>query len=157
MVFNEKAELSSSNPAEAAESQDRGTDSIQFEVEHPFQKSSNEAADSYEVNSDNEDHYTEHQHHQNQTELEEYQLAKDRERRTIRPPKRYGYADLIAYALATSHEIDETEPKSYKEAVNSTSKVEWQKAMDDEIASLYKNNTWELMRKPNNRRLVGWK
>ncbi|KAH9767149.1 hypothetical protein KPL71_011170 [Citrus sinensis] len=122
VVFNEEVELSSRNPAEAAESQDK-----------------------------------EHQHHQNQTELEEYQLAKVRERRTIRPPKRYGYADLIAYALATSHEIDETEPKSYKEAVNSTSKVEWQKAMDDEITSLYRNNTWQLVRKPDNRRLVGCK
>ena len=29
--------------------------------------------------------------------------------------------------------------------------------MDDEIASLYKNNTWELVRKPDNRRLVGCK
>ncbi|KAH9650014.1 hypothetical protein KPL70_026198 [Citrus sinensis] len=136
IVFNEETELSSSNPAKATESQDRDSD---------------------EDNSENEDHNTEHQHQQNQTELEDYQLAKDRKRRTIRPPKRYGYADLISYALATSHEIDETELKSYKEAVNSTSNVEWQEAMDDEISFLYRNNTWELVRKPNNRRLVGCK
>ena len=29
--------------------------------------------------------------------------------------------------------------------------------MDDEITSFYKNNTWKLVRKPDNRRLVGCK
>ena len=29
--------------------------------------------------------------------------------------------------------------------------------MDDEIASLYKNKTWELVKKPVNRRVVGCK
>ncbi len=33
--------------------------------------------------------------------------------RQTRPPQRYGYANLIAYALATSHDIDVDEPKSY--------------------------------------------
>lgn len=30
-----------------------------------------------------------------------------------------------------------------------------EKAMDDEIASLHKNNTWELVTKPRNKGIVG--
>ena len=36
-----------------------------------------------------------------QTELEDYQLARDRTRREIKPPRRYAEADLIAHALAS--------------------------------------------------------
>ena len=86
--------------------------------------------------------------------LKDYHLTRDRERRHIRPPQRYGYADLIAYALAASHEIDEDEPTSYREAIKSTYKSEWQKAMNDELDSLYKNNTWDLVKKPEKRRIV---
>ena len=31
-----------------------------------------------------------------------YRLVRDRARRTIRPPERYGHADLTAYAFATT-------------------------------------------------------
>ena len=43
-----------------------------------------------------------------------YQLAKDRKIRTIIPPKRYAVADLIAYALLVTHEINDDEPKTYQ-------------------------------------------
>ena len=46
-----------------------------------------------------------------------YQLVRDRERRVIRPPKRYAHADLIAFALTAAHELDSNEPKTYSEAV----------------------------------------
>ena len=35
-----------------------------------------------------------------------YQLARDRKRRAIRPPKRYAVVDLIAYALTAAHELN---------------------------------------------------
>ncbi|KAH9724032.1 hypothetical protein KPL70_007344 [Citrus sinensis] len=92
-----------------------------------------------------------------QTQVQGYQLTKDREKRQIKPPQRYGYADLIAYALAASHNIDVDEPKSYAEAIQSSNKSEWQEAMNDEIASLKKNHTWILIEKPGNRRTVGCK
>ncbi|KAH9649101.1 hypothetical protein KPL70_025857 [Citrus sinensis] len=45
-----------------------------------------------------------------------YQLTRDRAKRQIKQTRRYGYADLISYALAAAHQIDEDEPKAYKEA-----------------------------------------
>lgn len=37
--------------------------------------------------------------------------------------KRFGYADVIMYALATSHKIDREEPSSSKEAMQSSFKT----------------------------------
>lgn len=47
-------------------------------------------------------------------DLTNYQLGRDRERRTIKPPTRFGYADLIAYALTVSHESGNEEPSTYR-------------------------------------------
>ncbi|KAH9717481.1 hypothetical protein KPL71_021830 [Citrus sinensis] len=58
---------------------------------------------------------------------------------------------------STAHQIDEDEPKVYKEAVQSKFNKEWQQAMDEEIMSLYKNDTWELVKKPDKRRVVNCK
>lgn len=56
------------------------------------------------------------QHEQeSRAQEQDYQLTRDRDKRQIRPTKKYGYADLIVYALATAHEIDDNEPKSFKE------------------------------------------
>lgn len=50
-------------------------------------------------------------------ELDNYQLARDREMRTIKMPKKYGIADLISYALSIIGELSGEEPMSYKEAM----------------------------------------
>ena len=41
--------------------------------------------------------------------------------------------------------------------MQSSYKSKWQKAMNDEIDSLYKNNTWELVKKLEKRKIVGCK
>ena len=92
-----------------------------------------------------------------EAELEEYQLARDRQRRVVRPPSRYAHADLIAYAFNTAYTIEYDEPKSYAEAIESVNCVKWQQAMEEEITSLNKNHTWKLVVKPKNKRLVGCK
>lgn len=51
------------------------------------------------------------------SELDNYQLARDREMRTIRMPKKYGITDLISYALSITGELSGKEPMSYKEAM----------------------------------------
>ncbi|PNX59901.1 hypothetical protein L195_g059917, partial [Trifolium pratense] len=48
--------------------------------------------------------------------VSDYQLARDRERRVIRPPNRFGYADLICYALNAAEEVQDSEPKNFREA-----------------------------------------
>ena len=52
-------------------------------------------------------------------DLGTYQLARDRERRMHRAPTRYGYSDLVAFALVTVEELEDSEPKSFREAVAS--------------------------------------
>ena len=157
VIFNEEIVLIKKTLNKDVEPQTKTLESIQFEVEYPDQKLSQEAVDS-DGSKDDSSGNTEAQPQQHtQTQLRDYHLTRDRIRRQIKPPQRYGYADLIAYALAASNEIDEDEPTSYKEAIQSSYKSEWQRAMDDEIDSLYKNNTWELVKKLEKRRIVGCK
>ena len=58
-------------------------------------------------------------------------LARDRTRREIKQPKRYGYADLIAFAL----EVLEEDPKTVKVVLASKEKEKWLSAMNEEIKS----------------------
>ncbi|KAH9716259.1 hypothetical protein KPL71_021398 [Citrus sinensis] len=107
-------------PIENTEPQNKTDDIIQFEIEHPENKISSEAADSVEEVAGDGDTSSKHPG----PHIEDYHPAKDREKKVIRPPKRFGYADRIAYALATSREIDEEKPRSYKEAMQSSYKID---------------------------------
>ena len=53
------------------------------------------------------------------TDLQQYQLTRDRERRHTRPPARYAYADMVAYALMSAEDVAIEEPNRYREAMNS--------------------------------------
>ena len=63
---------------------------------------------------------------------------RDREKRITRPPKKYAYADLIAFALTVADELDTDEPKTYSEAVNIDDSGKWKAIMDEEVQSLIK-------------------
>lgn len=63
------------------------------------------------------------------------------EKRVIRPSKRYGYGDLIAFALIVVHKDATDEPRSYLNAINRDKSKEWIKVMNEEIMSLMKNHT----------------
>lgn len=91
------------------------------------------------------------------SELDNYQLVRDRERRTIRMPEKNGIVNLISYALRVGEELSGEEPMSYKEAMCRSDKAKWLAVMEEELASLRKNNTWILVEKPLNKRLVGCK
>ncbi|KAH9679108.1 reverse transcriptase Ty1/copia-type domain-containing protein [Citrus sinensis] len=86
-----------------------------------------------------------------------YQLARDRKMRTIRPPKRYAVVDLITYTLSAAHEINDNEPKTYQEAITSKNSLEWKRAMDEEVESLMKNETWKLIKKPEKKKAISCK
>ena len=51
--------------------------------------------------------------------LDDYILARDRQRREIRPPSRFEDTNFMAYALASAEDIDQDEPSSYFEATKS--------------------------------------
>ena len=79
-------------------------------------------------------------------------IATSRPRRESRKPARY--TDTVAYALPV---VDDDIPVTYREAVQSSESDEWKSAMDDEMQSLRKNNTWELVQLPKGKKTIGCK
>ncbi|KAK9133630.1 hypothetical protein Scep_013158 [Stephania cephalantha] len=75
-------------------------------------------------------------------------IALRRERRTINAPDRY--SPSIHYLLLT----DGGEPNYYEEAMQVENKEEWKKAMDDEMKSLYTNQTWDLVKLPTGKKAI---
>ncbi|TXG68420.1 hypothetical protein EZV62_003355 [Acer yangbiense] len=61
--------------------------------------------------------------YEEQDDLNNYQLVRDRARREHRAPVRYGYADLISFALTVAEDINENEPRNFNEAVRSKPRV----------------------------------
>ncbi|KAG8503839.1 hypothetical protein CXB51_001965 [Gossypium anomalum] len=79
----------------------------------------------------------------------QYSIAKNRTRREIKPPKKYADIDLVAYALNVAEDIDANqEPSNYFEAISCEDSKKWMFAMQEEMKSLHKNKTWDLMKLP---------
>ena len=57
------------------------------------------------------------------------------------------------YALSMEYE----EPNTVGQAKNSKDGAEWQLAMEEEMSSLYKNDTWDLVKLPTDRKAIGCK
>lgn len=94
---------------------------------------------------------------QNDDYLQNYLLARDRERRPIREPVRFGHADMVAFALIAAEEVEGDEPRSYSEAVNGKQSQEWVAATNEELSSLHKNGTWVPVDKPKGKKFVSCK
>jgi hypothetical protein len=82
-----------------------------------------------------------------------YTIATDKPRRTIRPPTRYGFKDIVSYALV----ISSGDPSTFQEVVNSQEKSKWVDAMAREMKSLYKNQMWDLVELLERKRAIGCK
>ena len=67
-------------------------------------------------------------------------------------PKRYEDS-ASSFALIT----EDGEPSCYQEAVDDTDSEKWKVAMEEEMESLAKNNTWDLVELPEARSVVGCK
>jgi hypothetical protein len=77
----------------------------------------------------------------------------DRPKRNKRPPVRYGFEDLVSYALLTNSE----DPSTFQEAIESSENDKWMEAMVEENESLGKNKTWELTELPKGKKPIGCK
>ena len=91
-------------------------ESTQFEVE-PVETSDHGSEDTIDhidqaIIGDNEDLATQH-------DLANYQMVRDRAKRVIKPTKRYGHANIICYALNDVEEIQNSESKTVREAIES--------------------------------------
>ena len=70
-----------------------------------------------------------------------YSIATSRERRQTRPPQKYGYSDLVAYALTAAEDMGIHEPDTYSDIVTCGESEKWVGAMAKELESLHKNET----------------
>ena len=89
--------------------------------------------------------------------LRDYVLSRDRVRRQIKPPQRLGHTDLIAFALSAADTLETEEPSTVSDAKKSVDWPKWKMAMEEEMESLLKNDTWALVNKPKDQRLIGCK
>jgi hypothetical protein len=77
-----------------------------------------------------------------------------RSERVIKPVERY--SSIVFRFLFVLNTTDD-EPKLVREAVESTEGKLWKDSMVEEMESLYKNETWDLVKLPSGRNLVGRK
>ena len=61
--------------------------------------------------------------------LNNYQLARDRVRRDIRTPLRFGHVDMVSFALWSAQGLEFKEPSSYGKAVTCSDSKKWKFAM----------------------------
>ena len=95
--------------------------------------------DSTSYNAENEDEIEREVeiNHENKREL--------RDRRIIKPPEFYGCPVTF---------LAEKVPLDYDEAMRSEEKDLWRQAMHDEINSLHENETWVLVKRPENQKVI---
>ncbi|KAG8488067.1 hypothetical protein CXB51_018276 [Gossypium anomalum] len=85
----------------------------------------------------------------------QYSIAKNRTKREIKPLKKYAEDDLVAYALNVAEDIDANqEPSNYSEAISCEDSEKWMFAMQEEMESLHKNKTWDLVKLPKGKKTV---
>lgn len=66
--------------------------------------------------------------------------------------------DLVERIYLCQHECNLTDvPMTYKEAINSTDRDNWMKSISEELDAHKKNNTWTLVEKPSNAKLINCK
>lgn len=131
---------------------DRGNeiDNHQFEVEPENLQVSLEQEP--KMREDQYDENTDLEHIGDEDTLRNYQLTRDRERRTIRSPNMLGFSNYISYVFLNIQDLSENKPRTYEEAINSENKKAWKKVMEEKkMKSLEQNKTWELVPKSKNK------
>lgn len=86
----------------------------------------------------------------------EYQLVKDREKRRSKQPKKY-FEYTVGLALSMTEDGGRPEPKNYEEARNDPDWKKWKLAMDDEMGSLHKNETFVLEKRLEKKKIIDCK
>ncbi|KAF3667077.1 hypothetical protein FXO38_08785 [Capsicum annuum] len=85
----------------------------------------------------------------------QYSIAKNRPIRDIRPPQKHAEADLVAYALNVAEGIDSNkDPSYYSEVVSCDDFGQWMISMQEKMESLHRNDTWDLVRLPKDKKVV---
>ena len=67
------------------------------------------------------------------------------------------HVGIISYALVVTRNVTSEEPDNFKQAMRNKDKTKWMAAMEEEMASLKKNNIWTLVKKSVDQKLLGCK
>ena len=83
-------------------------------------------------------------------------IALRKSKRSCGPPNHLiEECNLTYYALSCAEQVeDASEPATYTEAIDSVDKDKWISAMQEEMQSLEKNDTWEIVHLPKQKKHV---
>ena len=85
----------------------------------------------------------------------QHSIAANSPRRAPKPVKRLIEECNVDYVLSVAEEIEGVaEPSNYSEAIISANCNNWLTAMQDEMESLEKNGTWDLVKLPKDKKPV---
>uniref|UniRef100_A0ACD5YJF3 Uncharacterized protein n=1 Tax=Avena sativa TaxID=4498 RepID=A0ACD5YJF3_AVESA len=153
VVFNESVMYHDSLPSDPSPVA-IGEEGVRVQVEHLQKTVDNNVVvdDTHEENID--DDVVQH----SPTVLQQPQesIAADRPRRNIVPPRRLiEECNLVHYALSCAEQVEnDSEPATYNEAIASVDREKWVSAMQEEMQSLEKNGTWDVVRLPKQKKAV---
>ncbi|GKA34499.1 retrotransposon protein, putative, ty1-copia subclass [Tanacetum coccineum] len=136
---------------------DKSVEELQVEVE--LQRLNNHTPEEDQTDQeDGDDEDAGDQETDQPPDLTDYQLVRDREPRTRTKPLRFrDGSNMATYAFATAEEEDTYEPLTYQETITCEDSSKWKAAMEEEMDSLIKNKTWELVDHPAGQKLVSCK
>ncbi|KAL0286870.1 UNVERIFIED_CONTAM: Retrovirus-related Pol polyprotein from transposon TNT 1-94 [Sesamum angustifolium] len=124
------------------DSQDKNNDNLDLTF--------NKVEDNQQGEENEEEPGTDFLENSNSEGLDDYLLARDRNRREPRIPARYN-----DFHIALN--VEPNEPSSVEEALKSENSKNWLSAMAEEMKSLKDNNTWVLVPKPKSCSVVDCK
>ncbi|GJZ72093.1 retrotransposon protein, putative, ty1-copia subclass, partial [Tanacetum coccineum] len=153
VVFNESV-MYKDTLKDSGAGNDKSVEELQVEVE--LQRLNNHTLEEDQTDQEDGDDEDAGDQETDQTpDLTDYQLTRDREPRTRTKPLRFqDESNMAAYAFAAAEEEDTHEPLTYQEAVACEDSSKWKAAMEEEMDSLRKNKTWELVDPPARQKLV---
>lgn len=158
VTFDEASMLNSRKKANVGSPRENGRDVQQVELDKVVSQASKsqQPTQGPQIEEEHEEVNGEQLHVQDDDVAsivpEQQPIAVRREKRTIKKPARF--EDCVAYAYPV---IVAEIPSSFKEAVASPESVEWNGAMKEEMNSLMKNRTWDLVQLPKGKRAIGCK
>ncbi|GKF26566.1 retrotransposon protein, putative, ty1-copia subclass [Tanacetum coccineum] len=156
VVFNESV-MYKDTLKDSGEGGDKSVEELQVEVE-PHRLNNHTPEEDQIDQEDGDDKDAGDQETDQIPDLTDYQLAQDRERRTRTKPLRFrDESNMTAYTFVAAEEEDTHEPLTYQEAVACEDSSKCKAAMKEEMDSLRKNKTWELVDHLAGQKLVSCK
>uniref|UniRef100_A0ACD5UZL7 Uncharacterized protein n=1 Tax=Avena sativa TaxID=4498 RepID=A0ACD5UZL7_AVESA len=153
VVFNESVMYHDSLPSDTSPVA-VGEEGISVQVENLQKTVDNDAIveDTHEENIDD----IVVQHSPTVLQQPHESIAADRPRRNCGPrPCLIEECNLVHYPLSCAEQVEnDSKPATYNEAIASVDREKWVSAMQEEMQSLEKNGTWDVVRLPKQKKAV---